>query len=149
MIEFARGPAGQPEATEREREAIEDALRGCDSPASRFGQLNVAFNNPRHFSNPAFGYERPLIQAFLDEVAQVARSETARLVVMGGSHCDPWRGHASAMFPEGWACDTYVRFRVSCSSSCSSSCCSPELQVLNSVHVFHFLVDAPMQTIAR
>ena len=135
MIEFARGPAGQPEATEREREAIEDALRGCDSPASWFGQLNVAFNNPRHFSNPAFGYEQPLVQAFLYEVAQVARSETARLVVMGGAHCDPWRGHASAMFPDSWACDTYARFRV-------SSCCSP-MQVLNAVHVFHFLLDAP------
>jgi hypothetical protein len=138
MIEFRK--YGQYIFEEHGMPDMKHALLNCTNlNESYYLWLNILYNNKEHFFNSKYEYDT---WEFLKEISMIANSLTDKLVILGGIHQDT--GHQSGVityktnnaYANTYAYDSYIRFKVELKNP-------RRLQVLNEIHIFHFLVDVP------
>lgn len=102
--------------------------------------INMAYNNPHHFSTELQHYD---VLTFLEDMYKICESVTYKVIVMGGQHVDT--GHVSrALFQVDdfgtlqylMVQDTYIRFKVECSNERFT-------KVLQPNRIYHYLTRPP------
>jgi hypothetical protein len=141
MIVFENGPHGENAPSPIEQKKLTEALLNCLQANSFYYWLNMIYNNVHHFNNnssPTNTY------GFLQDIVKIASSAKNKLIVMGTVHKDPGHTsglilHQSNLYSQPYECfvsDSYIRFTIQLDGAY-------KLNVLDTNHVFHFLVSVP------
>lgn len=133
-IKFIAGPNGQPVASPKEQQIIQDMIKTCYNNGSFSYHLNELYNNMFHFGASCNIYD---IYDHLYNLQRIANmnNDDCTVHIMGSVHCDP--GHVSGLMYNGLVKDYYIRFYVTCKNY---NITSPNLV---SNQIYHFLVSFP------